>query len=106
MVHGSSKLPTSADSLQATLTSLRHQIAVSANMITTTLAVFGIGYFLGHKMTGDKSYSLFCGLVAAMVIMIVEMTLYIIRACKQDEMHGNIIEEAKKRTDEFRIITE
>ena len=106
MVHGTSKLQTSADTLQSTLNGMRHQVTISANMITTTIGVFGIGYFVGTKLTDQKSHWMICGLISAMGILIVEMTLYIIRASKQDDLHSNMVKENKKKEDELRIVNE
>ncbi len=106
MVHGNSSLNSTADTIQNAMSSVKHQVSVITNMIVTAAAVFGMCYFVGTKVSQKKSVWLMFGLAGAMMILIVEMILYIIRACKQDDVHTKVIAADKAKNNSMNIVPE
>ncbi len=74
------------ESVGQMMASLSQQLGTILNMALSIVAMFGVFYYIGMHIT-DKSSStpMVMGLVGAISIMVIEMTLFIIRAYLQDE---------------------
>mmetsp|Transcript_12639 Transcript_12639/g.18614 ORF Transcript_12639/g.18614 Transcript_12639/m.18614 type:complete len:217 (-) Transcript_12639:220-870(-) len=67
--------------VQDTKASLKFSFGVAGNIIVAVFSAFVIGWALGRNLFADKpQHAVSLGLVLAMVMLIVEMTLFIIRA--------------------------
>ena len=67
--------------------SVKEQLSVSANMIVSVFAMFGISYYIGYQYSKNQTTCMIFGIVGATIIMIVEMGIYIIRAIKLEAVY-------------------
>mmetsp|Transcript_8552 Transcript_8552/g.12766 ORF Transcript_8552/g.12766 Transcript_8552/m.12766 type:complete len:212 (+) Transcript_8552:48-683(+) len=95
MIHGSDRPPSESDSISASLKSAKYQMAVSSNMIVTLFAMFGVCYYGGTKLGYSQIQCLMLGLAGSIVMFVIEMILYIIRATKMETYSSN----SGKKTD-------
>lgn len=84
MMYGRDEDPRVAEILDAgnNMSSARNQLAVSANMVISCLASFAIAYYAGKSFKASLTTSLVCGLLGAIAILLIEMTLFIVRAMR------------------------
>lgn len=73
-----------SDTLAKTLSGVQNQISIIANMFVSIFAMFGVGYYIGMQYKWQYQTRFICGLIGAVVILFIEMTLYIIRACNME----------------------
>lgn len=84
MVYGSHSNP----HIQKTLShgnqfsSMKNQMSVGINMIVSVFAGFGMGYYIGLQLKYEHGTALVIGLAASVVITIIEMILFILRATR------------------------
>jgi hypothetical protein len=69
--------------------SMRNQLTISANMIVSIFVSFGLGYYLSKSVTKDESMRMTIGLVCAIIIMMIEMILFILRAIRMEDVYEN-----------------
>ena len=74
----------SSDSVRTTISDVKSQISIVANMFICAFAMFGVGYYVGVQYQLGYQARFMCGLVGAVIILFVEMVLYIIRACNME----------------------
>ena len=74
----------------------KNQISIGLNMIASVFVCFGIGYYIAKQMKFEEKNRLLIGLVCAVIIMFIEMTLFILRAVRVDNS-GQIIHDADKK---------
>jgi len=67
--------------------SVKNNFTISANMIISMISCYGIGYYVGTTISTKASTRMVCGLVGAIGIMMVEMTIFIIRAIKMESAY-------------------
>ena len=61
------------------ISEIKGQISVIANMFVCAFAMFGVGYYVGVQYKCDMQTRMIFGLVGAVFMMFIEMVLYIIR---------------------------
>jgi hypothetical protein len=71
------------------LSSKNNHMAIGANMVMSVLACFAIAYYVGQQTNVGLSTSMIYGLIAAIVILMVEMTLYIMRAIAMEKKYDS-----------------
>jgi len=88
MVYGREEDPRVAEILDAGnhMSSAKNQLAISANMVISVLASFAIAYYAGKSFKASTTTCLVCGLLGAMAILLVEMTLFIVRAMRYENI--------------------
>ena len=69
--------------------SVKNNFTISANMIISMVSCYGIGYYVGTTISTKASTRMVCGLIGAIGIMMVEMTIFIIRAIKMESVYEN-----------------
>ena len=86
MIYGRDEDPRLAEIMDAGnhMSSARNQLAISANMVISVLASFAIAYYAGKSMKASATTSLVCGLLGAIAILFIEMTLFIVRAMRAE----------------------
>jgi len=67
--------------------SVKNNFTISANMIISMVSCYGIGYYVGTTVSTKNSTRMVCGLIGAIGIMMVEMTIFIIRAIKMESVY-------------------
>ena len=77
--------------------SLKEQLSVSANMIVSVFAMFGISYYIGTQYSKNQTTWMIFGIVGATIIMIVEMAIYIIRAIKLEAVYESSEARSERR---------
>ena len=77
--------------------SLKEQLSVSANMIVSVFAMFGISYYIGTQYSSNQTTWMIFGIVGATIIMIVEMAIYIIRAIKLEAVYESSEARSERR---------
>ena len=86
------------ESVGQMMASLSQQMGTILNMVVSSLAMFGVFYYIGMHITDRKSSTpLVMGLVGAISIMVIEMTLFIIRAYLQDEIERDMKKKKKNQ---------
>ena len=86
------------ESIGQMLVSLSQQMGTILNMVVSSLAMFGVFYYIGMHITDRKSSTpLVLGLVGAISIMIIEMILFIIRAYLQDKIERDTKKKNKRK---------
>ena len=61
------------------ISQLKGQISIIVNMFVCSFAMFGVGYYVGVQYKCDLQLCIIFGLIGAVLILFIEMTLYIIR---------------------------
>lgn len=69
--------------------SVKNNFTISANMIISMVSCYGIGYYIGTTISTKTTTRMICGLIGAIGIMMVEMTIFIIRAIKMESVYEN-----------------
>lgn len=77
------------------LSSKSNHISIGMNMIMSVLACFAIAYYVGMQSNVELTTSMIYGLIAAILILMVEMLLYILRAMSM-EKHFDSREKVEK----------
>jgi hypothetical protein len=77
--------------------SVKEQLSVSANMIVSVFAMFGISYYIGYQYSKNQTTCMIFGIVGATIIMIVEMGIYIIRAIKLEAVYESTESRNEKK---------
>jgi hypothetical protein len=98
MIHGNAVNPNVTEKIAGGnhYSSTKNQLTISTNMIVSIFAMFGICYYVGMRFSDSHTTCLIFGLVGAVVIMIVEMLLFIIRAAKMEHIYeGKITKETE-----------
>ena len=63
----------------------KNQISIGLNMTVSVFAMFGMGYYICLQMNYGEKTSLIVGLIAAVLIMFIEMVLFIFRAVRIED---------------------
>ena len=71
------------------LSAKSNHIAIAMNMIMSVLACFAIAYYVGLQSNVELATSMIYGLIAAILILMVEMLLYILRAMAMEKKYDN-----------------
>lgn len=96
MVYGSELSPAEREvqSVSNQLSSVRNQISIGVNMIVAIVATFGICYYVGGQFTTNTSTRMIYGLIGGILVMILEMVLYIMRAARMEFMEQSLNKKA------------
>lgn len=89
MVFGTETNPRQCDneSVHEQYNALRHQASILMNMVAAIVATFGMGYYCGGFFSDQYAVRMTYGVVAATIIMVVELILFIIRTYQMDNEH-------------------
>lgn len=105
MIHGTDVNPL----VQQNLTygnvhaSVKNQLSIGANVIVSMAACGGIAYYAGTQYSSNKSVQMVFGLMGAVGIMIIEVTLFMIRAVKMESVfEGSGLSSDKESIAEMR----
>lgn len=71
------------------LSATRNHASVISNVIVATLASFAIAYFAGQQTGASDTTCLVSGLIGAIVVLVIEMTLYVVRAIQMEKQYEN-----------------
>ena len=83
------------------LSSKSNHISIAMNMIMSVLACFAIAYYVGLQSNIELATSMIYGLIAAILILMVEMLLYILRAMSMEKHYDSrekVEKKVKRRT--------
>ena len=86
MIYGKEEDPRVAEILEAGnhFSSAKNQLAISANMVVSVVASFAIAYYAGKSFKASATTCLVCGLLGAIAILFIEMSLFIVRAMRYE----------------------
>jgi len=100
MAHGTEDNPEKERILEQEqrISSFKNQLSITSNMIVSTAVSCGMGYYIGIQLKFDSATSLVFGLVAGILVMIIEMILFITRSVRMEQVIGNEIEKTSKQS--------
>jgi len=105
MIHGTDLNPLVQQSLTHgnVHASVKNQLSIGANVIVSMAACGGIAYYVGTQYSTNKSIQMVFGLIGAVGIMIIEVTLFMIRAVKMESVfEGSGLSPNKESVAEMR----
>ena len=88
MMYGDAKNPHTEEVLSKSnqFSSFRNQLSMGVNVLFSLFAAFGMLYYVArHVMDFDETKSLIIGLFSAIVVLLVEMSLFILRAVRIED---------------------
>eukprot|EP01034_Spumella_vulgaris_P023476 gene23476-29693_t len=66
------------------MSSVKNQLSVGVNMIVVIFATFGMVYYISGQFTNKESTRMIYGLAASVLMMVLEMVLFIMRAVQME----------------------
>jgi hypothetical protein len=89
MVHGTADDPNVTRELDRgnQLSASKNHMSIISNIVVSTLASFAIAYFAGQQTGGSPTTCLVYGLAGAILILIVEIGLYVVRAVQMEKVY-------------------
>jgi predicted cobalt transporter CbtA len=68
---------------------LRGAMSTAVNMVAAVAASFAVGYYAGKGTDGTQRTGFLFGLAGAIIVLVVEMALFIIRALREERLAAN-----------------
>ena len=71
------------------LSATRNHASIISNVVVATLSSFAIAYFAGQQTGRSNTTCLVFGLIGAIAVLVIEISLYVVRAMQMEKQYDN-----------------